>query len=225
MVRFKDLVSLITHASRKSECWVVTSGFNVTEENAIKLKQAGCKGMVVSIDHYLPEAHNLFRGRSTSFEGAINAVKHARNAGLVTSISVCATKSFLDGGHLLPYMDFAKSLGVQFVQVLEPKDVGHYDNKNVLLTKKHIDMLEQLFTTLNHSFAYDDYPTLLYHGFHQRRLGCFSGSRSVYVDSAGDVHACPFCHTKSYNMIELVRNSVMTLPQKENTCPRYGKIA
>lgn len=225
MVRFKELVELIAYTSRKSECWVVTSGFNVTAQNAMKLKAAGCKGMVVSIDHYLPAAHNLFRGRATSFEQATNAVKHARKAGLVTSISICATKAFLEGGHLLPYMNFARDLGVQFVQVLEPKNVGHYENKNVLLEKKHIDMLEQLFTTMNHSMAYEDYPTMLYHGFHQRRLGCFSGSRSVYVDSAGDVHACPFCHTKSYNIIELVRNGINVLPQKENSCPRYGKIA
>lgn len=225
MVRFKDLVELITYASKKSECWVVTSGFNVTEENAGKLKQAGCRGMVVSIDHYLPEAHNLFRGRAGSFYQAVQAVINAGRAGLVTSLSVCATRAFLDQDHLLRYMDFAKGLGVQFVQVLEPKDIGNYEGKNVLLTKKHIDRLEQLFTTMNLDPACEDYPTMLYHGFHQRRIGCFSGSRSVYVDSAGDVHACPFCHTRAYNIIELVRNGVNELPRKENSCPRYGKIA
>ena len=62
-------------------------------------------------------------------------------------------------------------------------------------------------------------------GYHQRRVGCFSGSRSVYVDSAGDVHACPFCHTKSYNIIQLVRNKEKALPVKENKCPLFEKIA
>ena len=225
MVRFKDLVQLVKFASRKSECWVLTSGFNFTRENAQILKQVGCKGVVVSIDHYLPEMHNLFRGNDSSFEGAVNAVKEARLAGMVVSISVCATKSFIEGGHLLPYLDFAKGLGAHFVQVLEPKNVGHYNDKDVLLAARHINELDTVFKLVNHSKAYRQYPTMLYHGYHQRRVGCFSGSRSVYIDSIGDVHACPFCHTKSYNVIELLEKGNENLPVKENKCPRYEKIA
>ena len=225
MVRFKELLPLVQYASKKSECWVLTSGFNFTVENARLLKQAGCKGVVVSIDHYIPELHNLFRGNANAFELATTAIAAARQAGLVTSISVCATKQFIDGGHLRPYMDFAKQLGVQFVQVLEPRQVGHYEGKEVMLDEKHIAQLELVFTTINHSPAYKKYPTMLYHGYHQRRVGCFSGSRSVYVDSAGDVHACPFCHTKSYNIIQLIRSKEKALPVKENKCPLFEKIA
>jgi MoaA/NifB/PqqE/SkfB family radical SAM enzyme len=225
MVRIKDLLEIIEFTSKKSECWVLTSGFNMTAGNARLLKQAGCKGTVVSIDHYVPEIHNLFRGHAQSFEMAVDAIENAKRAGLVTALSVCATKQFLDTNSLLPYLDFARQLGVQFVQVLEPRNIGHYEGKDVLLEEKHIAMLEQIFKAVNHSPAYRGYPTLMYHGFHQRRVGCFSGSRSVYIDSAGDVHACPFCHTASYNIIDLIRNGGHALPKKENSCPRYGKIA
>jgi MoaA/NifB/PqqE/SkfB family radical SAM enzyme len=225
MVRFKDLLPLIQYASKKSECWVLTSGFNFTVDNAKLLKNAGCKGVVVSIDHYIPELHNMFRGNTTAFDGAVNAVAAARQAGMVVSLSVCATKQFIDGGHLMPYLNFAKKMGVQFVQVLEPRSVGHYEGKNVLLDEKHIAELEQSFKIVNHSPAYKTYPTMLYHGYHQRRVGCFSGSRSVYVDSAGDVHACPFCHTKSYNIIQLIRANEKKLPVKENRCPQFDRIA
>ncbi len=225
MVRFKDLVDLIRFVGNRAQCWVLTSGFNVTEENARKLKEAGCKGMVVSIDHYIPELHNMFRGNVSAFEGAVNAVRYAKQAGLVTAVSVCATKKFIDDGHVMPYLEFAKNLGVQFVQLLEPKNVGQYKEKEVLLEETHIQELEEIFKTVNFSPAYSNYPTLTYHGYHQRRVGCFSGSRSVYVDSAGDVHACPFCHTKSYNIISWVRGEYKSLPQKENTCSRYDKIA
>jgi MoaA/NifB/PqqE/SkfB family radical SAM enzyme len=225
MVRYKDLVKLVRYTSQKTECWVLSSGFNVTPQTARELKEAGCKGMVISIDHYLPNRHNAFRGKEGAFVQAVKAVKYAQEAGMVTSISVCATKEFLDGKHMMPYMDFARDLGVQFVQVLEPRQVGHYAGKEVHLEDTHIELLEKTFTTINHHPSYSQYPTMLYHGYHQRRVGCFSGSRSVYVNSAGDVHACPFCHTKSYNIIELVRGEGNTLPQKENVCPRFGKIA
>ncbi|MCW3119888.1 MAG: radical protein, partial [Chitinophagaceae bacterium] len=200
MVRIKDLLEVIKLASNKSECWVITSGFNLTKENACLLKKAGCRGVVVSIDHYIPELHNLFRNHPDSFNKAVEGVKAAREAGLVTAVSVCATKHFISSGYTMPYITFAKTLGVNFVQLLEPKNVGNYSGKDVLLEEKHIVQLEKIFTDVNHSPFYNDYPTLMYHGYHQRRVGCFSGSRSVYVDSVGDVHACPFCHTKAYNI-------------------------
>src|SRR5690606_15602185 len=173
MVRFKDLADLIKYASKKSECWVLTSGFNFSRENAEKLKQAGCKGVVVSIDHYMEDLHNLFRGNSHSFKGAVNAVKEAKRAGMVVSISVCATKTFIEAGHLMPYMHFAKNLGAHFVQVLEPKNVGHYNEKDVLLASKHINVLDEVFTMINHSKDYKNYPTMIYHVYHHIRVGCF----------------------------------------------------
>jgi MoaA/NifB/PqqE/SkfB family radical SAM enzyme len=225
MARFKDLLKILEYTKGKSENWIVTSGFNLTETNAVVLKEAGCFGVVVSIDHYIPELHNIFRGHADAFDHATRAVRATTQAGLVTAMSVCATKQFIEGGHLQPYLDFAKDLGVQFVQVLEPKNIGHYEGKNVLLEEKHIQILEEFFKKINHSPEYKSYPTLMYHGYHQRRVGCFSGSRSVYIDSAGDVHACPFCHTKAYNIIDWVRSNNTKLPQKENSCPQFGRIA
>jgi len=225
MVRIKDLLDVIAYASKKSECWVLTSGFNMTPDNAKLLKRAGCKGIVVSIDNHIASVHNAFRGHRQSFDMAVQAVDAAKKAGLVTAVSVCATKIFLSQGSLLPYLDFAKQLGVQFVQLLEPRNIGHYSGQDVLLEEHHIAIVERVFKMVNYEAAYRDYPTLMYHGFHQRRVGCFSGSRSVYIDSAGDVHACPFCHTASYNIIKLIRSGKSNLPKKENQCPRYGKIA
>ena len=224
MVRFKDLLELVKHIKGKSVSWIVTSGFNCTAENTRLLKDAGCTGVVVSIDHYIPALHNIFRGHKDSFQHAINAVKAVKDAGMVSSISVCVTKAFIEGGHLFPYLEFAKNLGVQFVQLLEPRAVGHYNGQNVLLDEKHIQIVEEFFKEVNHSKAYRKYSTLLYHGYHQRRVGCFAGSRSIYIDSAGDVHSCPFCHTKSYNIIQLIRQG-KNIPQKENVCPQFNRIA
>ena len=224
MVRLKDLLDVIQYASRKSSCWVATSGFNLTAENALSLKNAGCTGVIVSIDHYIPELHNSFRHHPDSYRQAVEGVHAAKKAGLAVSLSVCTTKHFLDTNSLLPYMHFAKKLGVQFVQVLEPKNVGNYHGKDVLLHESHVKLLEEIFLKVNHLGEYKDFPTMLYHGYHQNRIGCFAGSRSIYIDSVGDVHACPFCHTKSYNILGLIRSHNYTLPEKENACPRYKTV-
>lgn len=225
LVRIHDLAETIAYAKDKSECFVVTSGFNLTEENALLLKHSGCRGIIVSIDHYLPHLHNRFRNHNDIFNKAVAGVKASLHAGMLTTLSVCTTKEFIDGGHLLPYLEFAKNLGVHFVQLLEPKNIGHYSGQDVLLEEKHLKILEDFFTTINHEKKYKDYPVVMYHGFHQRRIGCYAGSRSLYIDSAGDVHACPFCHTKSYNIKQVLNAKNKTIPVKENLCPRYGKIA
>ncbi|QEC67669.1 radical SAM protein [Panacibacter ginsenosidivorans] len=224
LVRVHDLIEVIKHAKNKSECYVVTSGFNLTATNAALLKEAGCKGIIVSIDHYIPELHNGFRNHADIFFKAVEGVQASLKAGMVTALSVCVTKAFINGGHLIPYFEFAKTLGVHFVQLLEPKNVGHYADKDVLLEEEHVQQLETFFKIVNHDATYKDYPTVMYHGYHQRRIGCYSGSRSVYIDSAGDVHACPFCHTASYNIATVLKSAKKEIPVKENLCPRYGNI-
>ena len=103
LVRVRDLVELIKFAKDKCECYVVTSGFNLTPPNAWLLKHAGCKGVLVSIDHYVPEMHNKFRHHPEIFDKAVEAVTASLKAGLVTALSICATAEFIDGGHLYPY--------------------------------------------------------------------------------------------------------------------------
>ena len=223
MVRFPDLLEVIRFAATKMECYVVTSGFNL-QGNAGLLKAAGCKGMIISVDHHIPEMHNRFRGHHDIFNRAVEGVKASLEAGMITALSVCATREFLDGGNLHPYLNFARDLGVQFIQILEPKAVGHYSGKDVLLNESHLRILEDFFKDINQDPVYSDYPVLMYHGYHQRRIGCYAGSRSLYIDSAGDVHACPFCHTRSYNIRDILTAGNDAVPVKENLCPRYGKV-
>lgn len=225
LVRMNDLVELINYAKNKSECFVLTSGFNLTRENAKRLKNAGCTGVSISIDHYIPKLHNAFRHHPNIFQQAVNGVQAALQAGLVTTISVCTTRSFIENGHLMPYTEFAKELGVHFVQLLEPKNIGHYANKDVLLEEKHIKQLEKIFETINQDEKCKDYPFIMYHGYHQRRCGCFSGIHSIYIDSAGFANTCPFCHTKSYNVAHILKTEEKKVPSKEQICPAFIKLA
>ncbi len=153
MLRVKDMIALLQKHATTVDFWVLTSGFNCTRENLARLKAAGLKGIVVSIDHYVEDLHDLFRRKPGSFAAAVKAVRFAQEAKLATAISVCVTKSFLEGGHLVPYAEFANKLGVEFVQLLEPKDVGNYKNKDVMLEEQHIALVEDFFKKVNHQPA------------------------------------------------------------------------
>ena len=205
MIRIKDLLCLISESRDISEFYVLTSGFNFTAAHAASLKAAGLTGVVISLDHFEPEKHNAFRGFRNSFTDVINTAQYAHEQNLIIVLSLCATKSFISKQNLMKYADLAKSLNVQFIQILEPKATGHYEGKDVCLDESHFIMLEEFYHELNFGSDYKNYPVIVYHGYHQRRSGCLSGgNRSLYIDSAGFINACPFCQTKNFNIKDAI---------------------
>jgi MoaA/NifB/PqqE/SkfB family radical SAM enzyme len=192
--RFEDLLELIQYGCNSTEVWVLTSGFGLTLNKADRLKKAGLTGITISLDHYEEDKHNSFRGNNKSFYWVQESIENATKVGLTTCLSICVVRSFVSKENLLKYTDLAKSLGVCFVQILEPKATGKYADKDVLLTENQISVLEEFHFMINSEEQYKSYPLIVYHGYHQRRMGCLGGgSRYIYVDSNGDIHPCPFC--------------------------------
>ncbi|MCJ7758160.1 MAG: hypothetical protein MUP24_08420, partial [Gillisia sp.] len=149
------------------------------------------------------EKHNTFRHFKDAYYWVEEAVKNANNNELVTVLSLCATREFISEGNLISYMELAKKLKVAFVQILEPKAVGHYANRDVCLNQEQIEILENFFLKMNFNGNYNAFPIITYHGYYQRRQGCFSaGKKGIYIDTDGDMNACPFCHKKTGNVLD-----------------------
>ncbi len=223
LVRIKDLLELIDSADKLSEFYVLTSGFNFTAENAKALKKAGLTGVVISLDHFEQEKHNAFRGFNNSFLQVKNAIQYAQQQNLVVALTICVTRAFLSWHNLMQYAELAKKLKVVFIQLLEPKAVGQYKDKDIFLNKIQMEMLEKFYEMMSFDANYRDYPIIIYHGYHQRRVGCMSGgNRALYIDSEGYVNACPFCHTKNFNIIDTLenKNDFKSLIKSAN-CPSY----
>jgi MoaA/NifB/PqqE/SkfB family radical SAM enzyme len=174
--------------------WIYTSGYNLTLENAERLKRKGLTGILVSIDHFEEAEHNRFRGKDHAFEWATHGVRNSIQSGLVTALSVCVTRSLATEEKLRRYADMARQLNVSFVQLLEPKSVGNYRGKDVELSIAEKETLERFYLRMNNSPEFATYPIFTYPGYHQRRVGCFGGgNRSIYLDTYGNLQACPFC--------------------------------
>ncbi len=208
MLEFKNICDAVKSSKTSSEFWITTSGFSFSEAKAKELKASGIRGVIISLDHYDPLKHNQFRNHKSAFNWVKLAVKHAINAELIVALSICITKEFSTESNLNNYMELAKDLGVMFVQFLEPKPVGHYQNKDVLLTKNQIAALEQFFLEYNFTSRYLDYPIIIYPGYHQRRKGCMlAGKKSIYIDTTGTINPCPFCHRSYGKVLENDLNS------------------
>lgn len=213
LLKIDLLVDILNSAQKETDFWVLTSGFKLTSDNAKKLKTAGLNGVIISLDHFDPEKHNEFRGFKEAYYWVENAVQNAIENQLVVALSLCTTAEFTTLDNLITYANLAKKMGVSFIQLLEPKAVGHYSGKNVSLSEDQIKLLENFYLEMNYNPKYKEYPLISYHGYYQRKQGCYAaGNRSFYVDPDGDLNACPFCQSKSGNVLDAdFDNSILKL--------------
>ena len=77
---------------------------------------------------------------------------------------------------------------------------------------------------MNYDPAFINYPIISYHGYYQRKAGCFaSGNRNIYIDTDGDINACPFCPSKVGNAIS--DDILLTINQLEKRgCGSYNNV-
>jgi MoaA/NifB/PqqE/SkfB family radical SAM enzyme len=194
LARFNDLLTLIEEAKSNMVCWILTSGYGLTKEKAFLLKKAGLTGANISLDHWQEQDHNNFRNNSKSFSWVSEAARNCRQAGIIVSLSLCATMEFISNENLYKYLDLARNWGAGFVRVLEPRKTGRFKDQDVMIGQEQIEILEKFYLETNMNRKFRNYPIVMYPGYHQRRVGCFgAGNRYFYIDSKGDVHACPFC--------------------------------
>jgi len=200
--RFEDLLDLVEYARQDTDLWILTSGFGLTAERAKLLKAAGLTGALVCLDHWDEAAHNRFRHHENAYREALAAIANLRQARLLPGLSLCATRDFVSRANLARYLELALSLGVKYLRILEPRRVGHFAGREVELDPARIALLRQFFLTATSGKARGAYAIIDYPGFYQRDYGCLgAGERYLYIDSRGDVHACPFCQNPVGNAV------------------------
>jgi MoaA/NifB/PqqE/SkfB family radical SAM enzyme len=223
MLRVNDICEVLERAHSGTDFWIISSGLGLNLERAHRLKKAGLTGVMISLDHFEADKHNAFRGFENAYNGAIQAVINANQVGLVTTLSLCATKDFTTAENLAAYMNLAKTLGVSFVQILEPRASGRYKGMEVELGAEEILLLDKTYIEYNTSPAYVDFPIVNYLGFHQRKVGCFgAGNRFFYIDTDGDAHVCPFCTNKVANTLQFSAEDIVNL-LGQHACHGFDK--
>lgn len=224
MVRINDLIELLKHKSESTDSWVFSSGYNLTLANANRLKEAGLTGIVLSLDHWDAAKHNDFRRNDHAFDWAVAAAGNVVEADLALSLSICPTREFVSKENLFKYLQLAHRLKAGFIQILEPRKVGRFKSEDVSLYPEQMKMLEYFMLEVNNNRKYRRMPTVIYPGYHQRILGCAgAGHRYIYVDSAGNIHACPFCQGTTGNCLE---NDMFGLIERLKTrgCHEFQKV-
>jgi MoaA/NifB/PqqE/SkfB family radical SAM enzyme len=224
LVRLDDTISLIESAQTGTDFWLLTSGYELTLDKAERLKKAGLIGVNISLDHWQEELHNRFRNNDKSFYWAEQAAKNSRAADLIVAFSLCATREFITEENLWRYAYLTRELGAGFVQILEPRKVGHYADKDVELNETHYRIIQEFYLKINSDKAFYSFPIFVYHGYHQRKMGCFgAGNRYLFVDANGDLHSCPFCQHAVGNALQNNLDQAIK-KMKEIGCHRFETL-
>jgi MoaA/NifB/PqqE/SkfB family radical SAM enzyme len=225
MNRLADLLTILKSAKKTSDFAIYTSGYKLNSENARALKNAGLNSILLSIDHYIPEKHNAFRRNDKAFNWAMEAAKSAVENKLVLTFVICVTREFCSYENLMNYMNFANENGAAFVQFLEPRSVGNYEGKDVILRPFEQDLLDSFFIEVNTNKAYKHLPILIYPGYQQRNLGCVgAGSKYIYIDTDGYITACPFCRNKKTHILD-DRHEKAIADLRQEGCEVVPKLA
>jgi MoaA/NifB/PqqE/SkfB family radical SAM enzyme len=210
--RLTDCCILARIHKESTDFWLLTSGYQLDRFKIEFLRFSGYKGINIGLDHWDPEKHNAFRGNDLSFRWAIDAAQSTVSAGLVLAFTICATKEFISKDNLYKYLELAKDLKASFIQILEPREAGRHKDKNVALSPAQRDLITEFYRSVNNDKQYKTYPTITYHGAFQRSHGCLGAAcRYIYIDSHGQVHACPFCQEaagdiRKTNLDEILNN-------------------
>ncbi len=221
--RFDDLLQLLRGSdTERTDFWVLSSGYRLTQARAHALREAGLVGISISLDHWDPAEHDRFRGLQGSFEWAKQAVQHAKSAGLAVCLTLTTLREFCTPGHLWRYAEMARDWGVHFIRLMEPRAVGHFAGKEVELRPQETAVLEDFFREIQRGPAYRDFPLLEYYAAYIRQKGCSgAGKRFLYVDTDGDMHACGFCHNKCGNALKNSIESGIENMERASGCHAY----
>src|SRR3989338_8811970 len=87
---------------------ISTTGLLLTEETARKLKRSKADAVFISIDSAAAEEHDKERGIKGCFDKAINALKIAKEAGLVVTVNTVFTHELISSGRYKQLMCLVK---------------------------------------------------------------------------------------------------------------------
>lgn len=216
MAKVDDVIEILKSAKKSSDFWVFTSGFNLNEKNAHRLKKAGLTGISIGLDHHESALHNKFRRNDKAFSWAMEGAKNAVNNGLVLTFTICLTRDFSTKENLYAYLELAKKMGASFVQMLEPRAVGNYAGHEVHLLPEQSKIVDDFFLVVNRDQDYKKMPIVLYPGYHQRRTGCTAaGVKYMYIDTDGFMSSCPFCRNRKTHILDSEHESNIDEMKKE----------
>lgn len=208
----KDIYKMIELATRLGIYTSIgTNGVLIDEEVAKKLKDAGLKKAVVSLDG-TREKHDEIRGKG-NYNKTMLSIKYMQNQGIKIKVNSVIMRTNMEDVIIL-----AKELNKMKIDLLIRRFIesGRGENLiNNLLSKQDYDYVkERLKDELNGApYIRGHYIRLNDESSNTRielpfkiKKGCKAGQRAIVITPNGDINFCGFLAAQSFPTVGNVRN-------------------
>lgn len=192
------------------------NGTMITQESAVKMKGSGIKRISISLDGATKESHDRFRGVEGAFEGALNGIRFAKEAGVEFQINTAITKTNLE--EIPKIMALAESLEAvaHHIFLLVPTGRGKYivdqeidaieyeKTLNWFYDQREKTKLQLKATCAPHYYRIlrqrakgeGKQVTFESHGLDAVTRGCLAGTGFCFISHTGEVQTCGFLDVK-----------------------------
>ncbi len=214
-----DLPDLVAACGDEIAVTLFTSGQECDAARARLLRNAGLQLAFVSLDHYVAEIHDKARGRSGAFEGAIDAIRAFRSAGVYTAVQAVVGPELMRDGELEQFISFCSGVGAYEIMLLEPVAVRGQctmpsDLDRERLANLHLRAARSARLPKVNAMSLLESP---------RCLGCQAGFSFLYVRTNGDVFPCDFAPITAGNaytegIATVLERLARSFPRPTSTC-------
>ncbi len=193
------------------------NGTLITESIARQMAEAGIKRISISLDGATREIHDRFRGVDGAYEGSLNGIRMARDAGIEFQINTTITKSNLE--EIPKILRLAEDVGAvaHHIFLLVPTGRGKYildqeidaeeyeQTLNWFYDQREKTSLQLKATCAPHYYrilrqrAKEEGKTVSFntHGLDAVTRGCLGGTGFCFISHRGIVQPCGFLHVNS----------------------------
>jgi MoaA/NifB/PqqE/SkfB family radical SAM enzyme len=197
---FEEIVASVDHRSMPI---MFTTGYELTRQRVKRLKEAGLKIPVISLDHYLPEIHDRGRRKKGMYDYALNAIRLFKEEGFYVAVSFVPNRELVsDRKEMFKIIDFFKTLGVNDMRLTSPILSGHLTSKNDRLLSR--ENVRTIYEIQKKCTASQGYPGVFAYDFFEGKdyYGCGAGYTYMFIDSQGNVCPCDFTMLSFGNILE-----------------------
>jgi AdoMet-dependent heme synthase len=234
-----DIFEIAKHGDRLGLRMVMApNGTLITPESAQKMADSGIRRISISLDAATREKHDAFRGVPGAFEGALNGIRMAKEAGIEFQINTTITKDNL--AEIPKIQELAISLGAvaHHIFLLVPTGRGKYILDKAISAEEYEETLNWFYDQRNKSAlqlkatcaphyyrilrqrAKKDGITVKFetHGLDAVTRGCLGGVGFCFISHTGIVQPCGF--------LNLTCGDVTRTPFSEiwNHAPHFLKL-
>ncbi|MFN3478979.1 MAG: radical SAM protein [Thermodesulfovibrionales bacterium] len=206
----RDIYEIIEYASSGGFIPVLgTNGILLTKEVVSLLKEAGLRGVGVSIDSVNPEEHDRFRGFDGAWELSVSGLRYAREAEIETQLDVTLTDRNYQ--EIDRFIEFGVGLGVKAINFFFLICTGRAmktdistDNYESALRHVASRTFKEKRLMVRARCAPHIYRVLYEDGYSipAGTRGCLAGRSYMRIDPEGYVTPCPYMPVIAGNIRE-----------------------